>query len=92
MGPDDPVCLCFRVSCRKITNFILRERPPRASLISECLSAGTGCGWCIPTLRRLHAELLAYGEVREASAIPPAQYEALRRAYLRSGRRHRHDD
>ncbi len=54
--PDDDVCLCFRVSLRKIRGYLAREDPPVASLISECLSAGTGCGWCVPFLRSLHAQ------------------------------------
>lgn len=53
--PDDDVCLCFHVSLRKIQNYLAREDPPVASLISECLSAGTGCGWCVPFLKHLHA-------------------------------------
>jgi NAD(P)H-nitrite reductase large subunit len=56
MDPDDQVCLCFHVSLRKIRNFLKREEPPVASLISECLSAGTGCQWCVPFLKHLHAQ------------------------------------
>jgi bacterioferritin-associated ferredoxin len=56
MNPDDEVCLCFHVSLRKIRAYLQRENPPVASLISECLSAGTGCQWCVPFLRHLHAE------------------------------------
>jgi bacterioferritin-associated ferredoxin len=52
--PDDEVCLCFHVSLRKIRTFLAREHPPVASLISECLGAGTGCRWCVPFLRHLH--------------------------------------
>ncbi|USN98253.1 MAG: (2Fe-2S)-binding protein [Phycisphaeraceae bacterium] len=55
MQPDDEICLCFHVTQRKINAFLRRENPPVASLISECLGAGTGCGWCIPILERLHA-------------------------------------
>ena len=32
------------------------EIPPVASLISECLGAGTGCQWCVPFLKHLHAQ------------------------------------
>ena len=56
MDPDDHVCLCFRVSLRKITNFIAREDPPVASRIADCLGAGTGCQWCVPFLRKLHEQ------------------------------------
>jgi NAD(P)H-nitrite reductase large subunit len=82
---DDPVCFCFRVSKRKIVRFLERERPARASQVSECLSAGTGCGWCVPYLRRLHREVLTPSEVREAADVSAADYEALRRAYLATG-------
>lgn len=53
MSPDDPVCLCFHVSRRKIVNFIRVEKPRRASQLSECFGAGTGCGWCRKYLERL---------------------------------------
>lgn len=56
MQPDDHVCLCFRVSLRKINAYLKREDPPVASLISECLGAGTGCGWCVPYLKHLHRQ------------------------------------
>ncbi len=56
MKPDDEVCLCFHVSLRKIRAYLMRENPPVASLISECLSAGTGCQWCVPFLKHLHAQ------------------------------------
>lgn len=56
MQPDDNVCICFKVSLRKIRSYLARENPPVASLISECLGAGTGCGWCVPFLKHLHAE------------------------------------
>ncbi|MGE3109656.1 MAG: bacterioferritin-associated ferredoxin [Phycisphaerales bacterium] len=56
MDPDDEVCLCFHVSLRKIRTYLSREDPPVASLISECLGAGTGCQWCVPFLKHLHSQ------------------------------------
>lgn len=56
MDADDEVCLCFHVPLRKIRSFLQREDPPVASLISECLGAGTGCQWCVPFLKHLHAQ------------------------------------
>jgi bacterioferritin-associated ferredoxin len=53
MERDDEVCLCFHVTRRKIENYILRTRPQRASQLSDCFGAGTGCGWCRPFLKRL---------------------------------------
>jgi len=56
MDADDEVCLCFHVSLRKIRTYLAREDPPVASLVSECLGAGTGCQWCVPFLKHLHAQ------------------------------------
>jgi NAD(P)H-nitrite reductase large subunit len=79
---DDKLCYCFHISKRKIVNFVRRERPRRASQISECFGAGTGCGWCIPFLRRIHREIVA-DEIVEAEDISAAEYEAKRCGYLR---------
>ena len=51
---DDTVCYCFHVSLRKIQNFCRAHKPIYPSQISECFSAGTGCGWCVPLLKRIH--------------------------------------
>lgn len=56
MKPEDDVCLCFHVPLGKIRGYLKREDPRVASLISECLGAGTGCGWCVPYLKELHAQ------------------------------------
>lgn len=56
MKLDDDVCLCFHVSLRKIIRFVRIEKPRRASQISECYGAGTGCGWCRPFLKRILEE------------------------------------
>lgn len=85
MDLDDIVCPCFHVSMRKVVRYVERERPKRASRISECLSAGTGCGWCVPMLRRIHREVLSPSEVRESEHISAAEYEAARQAYRRLG-------
>jgi bacterioferritin-associated ferredoxin len=53
---EDEICFCFHVTLRKIRSFCRVEKPPVASLISECLSAGTGCGWCRPMLRKIHKQ------------------------------------
>lgn len=52
MEAHDEVCLCFHVTKQKIVNWIRLHRPRRASQISECYGAGTGCGWCRPFLQR----------------------------------------
>src|SRR6478672_7821445 len=56
LADDDEVCFCFHVTLRKVRAFCRVEKPPVASLISQCLSAGTGCGWCRPMLRKIHQQ------------------------------------
>ncbi|MEM7755509.1 MAG: (2Fe-2S)-binding protein [Planctomycetota bacterium] len=85
MQPDDHVCLCFRVSLRKIRTYLAREDPPVASLISECLGAGTGCQWCVPFLKHLHAEHHA-GRTPDLK-ISPTDYAGNRTEYRKTGQR-----
>src|SRR5258706_12598557 len=53
---DDEICFCFHVNLRKVRSFCRVEQPKVASQISECLSAGTGCGWGRPMLRKIHQQ------------------------------------
>ena len=85
MDPDDHVCLCFRVSLRKIRNYMKREDLPVASLISECLGAGTGCQWCVPFLKELHRQH-QQGETPDLR-ISPEQYASNRQKYRDTGKR-----
>lgn len=79
MNLDDPVCLCFRVSRRKLLNWVRRNEPRVPSQLSECGGAGTGCGWCVPVLQQLFR--------REAGEELSAEEYAARRAeYLRAGK------
>jgi bacterioferritin-associated ferredoxin len=82
LDPDDTVCFCFHVPLRKIESFCAREKPKAASQISECLAAGTGCGWCIPMLRRIHLRIC--GEYRpwwkeQAPGEEPGEYHSAAR-------------
>lgn len=86
MDADDHVCLCFHVSKRKIVNYCRREDPPVASLISECLSAGTGCGWCVPYLKRLHEQVKA-GEAEPDLPVSPQDYAKKRLMFRETGER-----
>lgn len=86
MDPDDHVCLCFHVSKRKIVNYCRRERPCVVSLVSQCLSAGTGCGWCVPFLERLHEQVLS-GEPDPDLPINPQEYARKRLRYRKTGDR-----
>ncbi len=53
MNLDDELCLCFHVTKRKVLNFLRVNKPKRASQMSECFGAGTGCGWCRPYFAKL---------------------------------------
>jgi len=59
MNLDDEICYCYHVPLRKLVSFARREQPARASQMSECLGAGTGCGWCIPILQRIHDRVMS---------------------------------
>lgn len=64
MELDDDICLCFHVSLRKVKKFIRLEKPIRASQISHCYGAGTGCGWCRPYLEKLLAQSQSQAEAQ----------------------------
>ncbi len=85
MHEDDDICLCFHVSLRKIRNYLAREDPPVASLISECLGAGTGCQWCVPFLKRLH-QMHVEGKVPDLR-VSPEQYVNARLSFHKTGER-----
>jgi bacterioferritin-associated ferredoxin len=85
MELDDKVCYCFHVRKRKILNFIRLHQPRRASQISECGGAGTGCGWCIPFLKRYFEQAQQAGVVATEPEPTPAEYARQRAQYIRSG-------
>ena len=78
MNPEDNICYCYHVSMRKLVNFALRTKPQRPSQMTECLGAGTGCGWCIPFLKKIAAnpEAFMLGE------MTPEEYAAMRKTYI----------
>ena len=85
MKPTDHVCLCYRVELEKVCKYLEREDPPVASLISECLDAGTGCGWCVPYLEELHRKHRAGEELTIEGT--PENYAENRQAYKLSKRK-----
>jgi len=85
MKLDDQVCFCFHVSKRKILNFLRVHRPRRASQLSECGGAGTGCGWCVRYLKKCFEDS-QQGAVVDEDAENSADYAAGRDAYLRAGK------
>jgi bacterioferritin-associated ferredoxin len=100
MKPDDTLCYCFHVTQRKVLNHLRIYRPKRASQLSDCGGAGTGCGWCIPYLKRLfeqHGQPAAFpaspGELASPATsqdplllMTPEEYSQQRAAYIRAGR------
>jgi NAD(P)H-nitrite reductase large subunit len=86
MLPDDELCLCFHVTKRKVLNFLHVEKPKRASQMSECFGAGTGCGWCRPYLRQLFiAAQKNQPTVAENELPDAARYAAGRTHYVKAG-------
>jgi len=85
VDPDDDICLCFHVSLRKVRTFLARENPPVASLISECLSAGTGCMWCVPFLKHLH-KMHQQGQEPDLH-VSPEEYARTRLVYHKTNQR-----
>ncbi len=77
MDDDQQLCLCFHVTRRKVVQYIRAEKPTRASQLSECYGAGTGCGWCRPFLEKL----MQQANPDEVDMPSPSQYTADRAAY-----------
>ena len=91
MELDDKVCYCFHVSKRKIVNFIRKQQPRRASQISECGGAGTGCGWCVPYLKRYFEQAQQNGVVAQEPELTPEENSALRKQYIQDGKKRREE-
>ena len=81
MESNDLICYCFHVSMRKLVNFARRERPRQPSRMTECLNAGTGCGWCIPFLRKIADDPDGF----DLGGLTPEEYAAKRQTYRTSG-------
>jgi BFD-like [2Fe-2S] binding domain. len=85
MQLDDELCYCFHVSCRKVMNFLRVHQPRRPSQLSECGGAGTGCGWCVPYLKK------CFQNYQDGKSVVDEQqkaeeYAAARAAYIKAGR------
>jgi bacterioferritin-associated ferredoxin len=83
MDLDDQVCLCFRVTKRKLVNFVRIHQPRVASQLSECGGAGTGCGWCVPFLKQIHRQG-TNGE--EMDTLSAEEYRKQRAEYVKAGK------
>lgn len=85
MELDDQLCYCFHVSKRKVINYIRIHRPRVASQVSECGSAGTGCGWCIPFLKKYFNEIMHH-EAEGPAELTPEEYARGRGEYVKDGK------
>ncbi|MGC2047940.1 MAG: molybdopterin-dependent oxidoreductase, partial [Gallionella sp.] len=50
------VCACFSVGEKTIMNAIREQKLDSVEAVGMCLKAGTGCGSCVPEIRRLLAQ------------------------------------
>ena len=83
MEMDDDVCLCFHITKRKLTNYLRIESVARASQLSECGGAGTGCGWCVPFLKRLFED----SQGGQVATLPVAEdYIEGRKSHIKDGK------
>ena len=80
MHLDDKICYCFEVPLRKLVNFARRERPQHASEMTRCLGAGTGCGWCIPFLKKIAESPDDF----LSADLAPDEYASQRREYMKT--------
>ena len=84
MELDDTICYCFHITKRKIVNFIRIHNPRVASQVSECGGAGTGCGWCVPFLKKYFSDSFAADGAAD-DLLTPADYSRQRAEYIRDG-------
>ncbi len=85
MELDDTICFCFHVRKRKILNYLRIEKPSRASQLSECGGAGTGCGWCVAYLKKYFKDFESGNESPDAD-VAAGDYSAGRVKYLEDGK------
>ena len=83
MNKDDQLCYCYHVSYRKLENFAKRTKPKRASQLTECLGAGTGCGWCIPFLEKIFTACAESNGQTEVG-LTPEEYAKARQTYIKT--------
>jgi bacterioferritin-associated ferredoxin len=84
MTNDEPLCLCFHVTRRKVWNFLRVQRPVRASQLSECFGAGTGCGWCRPFLEQMFRQWKS-GDPQRLEFPEARDYARQRTCYVQQG-------
>ena len=85
MNLDAKVCYCFHVSRRKLVNFCRQEHPVVASQLSQCGGAGTGCGWCIPFIKKIFKQYQDGQTPGDLDQLTPEEYAQKRAEYIRAG-------
>ena len=80
MHPDDKICYCYGVSMRKLISFARRTQPRHPSQMTECLGAGTGCGWCIPFLVKIAEDPEGF----VIDDLTPESYADKRKSYIQT--------
>jgi NAD(P)H-nitrite reductase large subunit len=68
-----------------VLNFLAIEKPRRASQMSECFGAGTGCGWCRPYLTKLFEAAQQKQAVADVELPDISEYAAGRTTYVQAG-------
>jgi len=67
---------------RKLVNFTRQTRPVKPSQLSECFGAGTGCGWCVPFLERIHENVIGEkDDVESTFGMTAGEYARRRNVY-----------
>lgn len=89
-APEE-LCVCFHVPLQKVAKFIRLTRPRVASQCTDCYGAGTGCGWCIPFIEKLHEQVMA-GTDNPHISLSPEEYRRRRREHLKRIGGHRRPD
>lgn len=84
MDLDAKVCYCFRVTQRKLLNYIRVEGPRVASQLSQCGGAGTGCGWCVPFLQQLFRQAKGETQSTDLEQFTADEYAQQRADYLKT--------
>lgn len=90
MKTEDHVCVCNRVSLGKLQAYLQREKPTVASQLSDCLDAGTSCGWCVPFLKKMHKQFC--DEVPIELSVDHERYVERRKAYKQRNCEHEDTD
>jgi NAD(P)H-nitrite reductase large subunit len=85
MNLDAKICYCFHITRRKLVNYCRREGPQVPSQLSQCGGAGTGCGWCIPFLKKIFREECQGVVSDELKQLSTEEYAQRRAAYIRAG-------